>query len=144
LLLRSPLFALLVFDQDAAHAQSLVEPDHAHHAFDIAITVVAVGEERQRRGRGDVPNAVAHVGQADEADVRQPVASRQHGGAADRERAKAGAGDQACGQHVVRERGHERTLRRQRFAQWGSGQWASRGDRKQFEAGDYTVARDGR
>jgi len=102
--------ALLVLDQDRTHTHRLVELDHPRDALHVAVAVVAIGEERQRRCRRDVADAGGHVGHADQADVGQPEARREHRRAADRERAKPGARDQARRQRVMRERRDQRLI----------------------------------
>ena len=71
------VLALLVLDQDRPDADLFVAFDHARDTLDVAVTVVAVGEEGQVGRRRDVANALGHVGQADEPDVRQPIARRR-------------------------------------------------------------------
>ena len=141
------VLALLVLDENAADAEALVEFDRPHDALHVAVAVVTVGEKGQGRCRRDVADAVDHVGHADEADVRQAVTRGEHGGAADRERTEAGAGDQARRQSVVRERGHQRAFRSERVAQRDSSQsTSSRARRGQlfFDAGAYAPGNAGR
>src|SRR5450755_1781673 len=89
------VLALLVFDKDCAHADLFVKLDHPCDAFDIAITVVAVGKERKLGGRCDIADAGRHVGHADEPDVGKPESRREHRRSTDRERLESRPRDQA-------------------------------------------------
>jgi hypothetical protein len=123
------MFPALVLEQDRAYTQALVGFDSTDDAFRIAVTIVAVGDERQVGGGSNIANAVGHLSERSQTEIRQRVARCKERRSPDRERAKTGTLDQSRGQCIVRERRYQRPLGAHRLAQ-----------RRSFHAPPFNIA----
>ncbi len=108
--------AVLVLHQGSRRRRSPRRPVTRRATLDVAVAVVGIGHERQAGRRRDIAQALDHIGQADQPDIRIGVARRQHGRTAHGEGMEAGLLDQPCRQRIVGQRGDQRRFALERVA----------------------------
>ena len=79
----------LILEMNGAGAGFLEDADHMHYVERFAITGVAVHQQRQACGAGNLPDEERDFIDGDDAEVRQSH-RRRHGGARQIERLEAG------------------------------------------------------
>ncbi len=91
----------LILEDDAGGAGALELLHAAHDVVQVAVTGVAVGDDRDRHAVRHAPHGVGHLLHAEEVQVRQAVEAGAGAEAADEHRLEPGLLDQHRRQHVV-------------------------------------------
>lgn len=96
--------------EDRLHAESFVRAHGVGNVFGVAVTVVGIDHERQRRGRPDFTGYRTDLGQAHQAHVWHRVAHAERGKASHEHALETRLLWQARAQAVVNTGQHERLL----------------------------------